>query len=129
MAAAQIRASIAAAIGAALVADAGEGVRGHGPASYFRVEGGPHAGRRIWQPAYGLFIIGCLLGLAYIVGGRSLWLPIAVHGAAIFGIEVMRLYLVFRGPQWLLGYAEFPQSGLLGGLLVLGTAIGLVLLI
>jgi cyclic pyranopterin phosphate synthase len=47
MPAAAIRARIAEGIGAALVPDAGEGVRGHGPASYFRVEGGPHAGRRI----------------------------------------------------------------------------------
>lgn len=47
MPAAQIRASIAASIGAALVPDEGEGVRGHGPARYFRVEVGPHAGRRI----------------------------------------------------------------------------------
>jgi len=89
----------------------------------------PDTSRGIWQPAYGLFIIGCLFGLAYVVGGRSLWLPIAVHGSAVLGIEVMRLYVVYRGPPWLLGYAEFPQSGLLGSLLVLGTAIGLVTLI
>jgi Type II CAAX prenyl endopeptidase Rce1-like len=89
----------------------------------------PHSGRRVWQPAYGLFIISCLFGLAYVVGGRSLWLPIAMHGAAVFAIEIMRLYLVYQGPPWLLGYAEFPQSGLLGSLLVLGVAIALVLLI
>jgi cyclic pyranopterin phosphate synthase len=47
MPAAQIRGRIAEGIGAALVADDGEGVRGHGPASYFRVVDGPHAGRRI----------------------------------------------------------------------------------
>ncbi len=45
--AAEIRATIAAAVGSELVADAGEGVRGHGPASYFRVAAGPHAGRRL----------------------------------------------------------------------------------
>ncbi len=89
----------------------------------------PHSGRRVWQPAYGLFIISCLFGLAYVVGGRSLWLPISMHGAAVLGIEVMRLYLVYRGPPWLLGYAEFPQSGVLGSLVVLGTAVALVLLI
>jgi hypothetical protein len=89
----------------------------------------PDASRPVWQPAYGLFIIGCLFGLAYVVGGRSLWLPIAMHGAAVFGIEVMRLYLVYQGPPWLLGYSEFPQSGLLGSLLVLGVAIALVLLV
>jgi len=88
-----------------------------------------HGGRRIWRPAYGLFIVGCLFGLAYIVGGRTLWLPIAVHGAAVFAIEVMRLYVVFRGPPWLIGYTEFPQSGLLGSVFVLGIATALVLAI
>jgi hypothetical protein len=78
---------------------------------------------------YGLFIVSCLFGLAYVVGGRSLWLPITVHGAAVLAIEVMRLYVVFDGPPWLLGYGEFPQSGLFGSLTVLAVAIGLVLLI
>lgn len=89
----------------------------------------PQPGRPIWQPAYGLFIVGCLFGLAYVLGGRSLWLPIAVHGGAVFGIEVMRLYMVHQGPPWLVGYAEFPQSGLMGSLFVLGMAIALVVLI
>ena len=47
MPAAEIRAHIAAAAGAALVPDAGEGVRGLGPATYWRVTAGPHAGRRV----------------------------------------------------------------------------------
>ena len=45
--AADIRARIAADLGAALVPDSGEGVRGSGPASYVRVQSGPWAGRRI----------------------------------------------------------------------------------
>lgn len=45
--AAEIRARIADAAGAPLVADSGEGVRGLGPASYWRVSAGPHAGRRV----------------------------------------------------------------------------------
>ncbi len=45
--AAEIRARIADAAGAPLVADPGEGVRGLGPASYWRVSDGPHAGRRV----------------------------------------------------------------------------------
>ncbi len=88
-----------------------------------------HLDRRFWQRAYGLFIISCLFGLAYVVGGRSLWLPIAMHGTAVFAIEVMRVYVVFHGPPWLLGYAEFPQAGLFGSIYVLGAAIALVLLI
>jgi GTP 3',8-cyclase len=47
LAAADIRATIAAELGAALHPDAAEGVRGSGPASYVRVASGPWAGRRI----------------------------------------------------------------------------------
>jgi hypothetical protein len=85
--------------------------------------------RPVWQPAYGLFIVSCLFGLAYVVGGRSLWLPITMHGAAVFGIEVMRLYVVYRGPPWLIGYAEFPQSGLLGTVFISAMAVALVILV
>lgn len=47
MSAAQVRAAVSEGIGAALVADAGQGVRGRGPASYWRVTAGPWAGRRL----------------------------------------------------------------------------------
>lgn len=86
-------------------------------------------GLSILQSAYGLFIVGCLFGLAYVLGGRSLWLPIAVHGGAVFGIEVIRLYIIYQGSRWLIGYAEVPQSGLFGSLLILGISIGLAILI
>lgn len=86
-------------------------------------------GKPIWQPAYGLFIVGCLFGFAYVIGGRSLWLPIIVHATSVFVIEVMRLYAVHQAPHWLMGYAEWPQSGLVGSIYVLGVAIGLALLI
>jgi hypothetical protein len=89
----------------------------------------PPKGKPIWQAAYGYFIVGCLFGLAYVVGGRSLWLPIVVHAAAVFVIEVMRLYVVFQAPPWLVGYAEWPQSGLVGSMVVLGMGIALVVLI
>ena len=45
--AAQIRSSLGEALGGELVPDPGEGIRGHGPATYFRVQGGPDEGRRI----------------------------------------------------------------------------------
>jgi len=89
----------------------------------------PFPGKPVWQPAYGLFIVGCLFGLAYVVGGRSLWLPVAMHAAAIFVVEVMRLYVVHQGPPWLAGRSEWPQSGLVGSLFVLGMGIALVMLI
>lgn len=88
-----------------------------------------YPGKPVWQPAYGLFLIGCLFGLAYVIGGRSLWLPIVMHAAAIFVAEVMRLYVVFLGPSWLIGYSEFPQSGLVGSIFVLCVGIALVVLI
>jgi hypothetical protein len=85
----------------------------------------PYPGKPIWQPAYGLFIVGCLFGLAYVIGGRSLWLPIAVHAGGILVTEVARLYVVYQRPPWLLGYAEFPHCGLAGSLTVLVMAIAL----
>jgi hypothetical protein len=83
----------------------------------------PRTGKPVWQPAWGYFIVGCLFGLGYVVGGRSLWVPIMLHGTAVFVIEVMRLYVVFRAPPWLVGYGESPQSGLIGTLLILGMGI------
>lgn len=83
----------------------------------------------VWQAAYGPFIIGCLLGLAYVIGGRSLWLPIVMHAAVVFVVEVMKLYTVFQAPPWLLGYPEWPQSGLVGTVFVLCAGIALVALI
>ena len=46
MTAAQVRDAVAKAIEGSVVADVGEGVRGHGPASYWRVEGGAYDGHR-----------------------------------------------------------------------------------
>jgi hypothetical protein len=54
---------------------------------------------------------------------------IIVHATSVFVIEVMRLYSVHRAPHWLMGYSEWPQSGLVGSIYVLGVAIGLALLI
>jgi membrane protease YdiL (CAAX protease family) len=88
-----------------------------------------YPGKPVWQPAYGLFIVGCLFGLAYIIGGRSLWLPIVMHATAAFVSEVMRLYVAFQGPPWLIGYSEFPQSGLIGSLCVLCMGIAVAALI
>ncbi len=45
--AAEIRARVSEVAGAPLVPDPGEGVRGLGPATYWRVADGPHAGRRV----------------------------------------------------------------------------------
>jgi Type II CAAX prenyl endopeptidase Rce1-like len=89
----------------------------------------PSDGKPVWQMAYGYFIVGCLFGLAYVLGGRSLWLPIVVHATAVFVIEVMRLYVVFTAPRWLIGLGDSPQSGLFGSVLIFGAAIALAVLI
>jgi hypothetical protein len=89
----------------------------------------PPRGKPVWQGAYGYFVAGCLFGLAYVVGGRSLWLPIVVHATAIFVIEVMRLYTAYQAPRWLAGFSEAPQSGLVGSMVLLGMGIALVALI
>jgi len=89
----------------------------------------PYPGKPVWQPAYGFFIVGCIFGLAYVIGGRSLWLPIVVHATMILVIEVMKLYSVHQAPPWLMGYSEFPQCGLVGSIYVLGVGIALALLI
>lgn len=61
MPAAEIRARVAAVVGAPLVADRGDGVRGLGPATYWRVADGPHAGRRLGviAPMTENFCAGC----------------------------------------------------------------------
>jgi len=89
----------------------------------------PAKGKPVRQAAYGYFLVGCLFGLAYVVGGRSLWLPIAVHTAAVFVIEVLRLYVVFEAPRWLIGFPESPQSGLIGSVAVIAVGIALIALI
>jgi hypothetical protein len=61
-----------------------------------------------------------------VIGGRSLWLPIVMHAAVGFVVEVMRLYVVYQAPAWLVGYSEFPQSGLVGSMFVACAAIALV---
>ncbi len=47
MTAQEVRAAVADGLGAVVVPDEGDGVRGRGPASYWRVESGPWAGRRL----------------------------------------------------------------------------------
>jgi hypothetical protein len=88
-----------------------------------------YPGQPVWQAAYGFFIVGCLFGLAYVVGGRTLWLPITMHATAIFVVQVMLLYMVHKGPPWLVGHSEWPQSGLIGSMLILCMGILLIVLI
>ena len=89
----------------------------------------PPRRRPLGQGIFGFFIAGCLFGLAYVISGRSLWLPIILHATAIFCIEVSRLYVDYKAPRWLIGVPEAPQSGLFGTILVVAMAIALAVLI
>jgi hypothetical protein len=89
----------------------------------------PRPGHSAWQMAWGYFVVGVLFGLGYVAGGRSLWVPIMLHGAAVLVIEIARLYVVFEKPPWLMGYGESPQSGVAGTLVIVGMAIAVVTLI
>lgn len=86
-------------------------------------------GKPVWQQAYGFFLAGCLFGIGFIVGGRNLWVPIALHAWAILIIEIGRLYCQFTGPRWIVGFAESPYSGVIGTVAAAGMALALVMLI
>lgn len=87
-----------------------------------------YPGKPVWQASVGFFMAGCLFGVAYLCGGHTLWFPIAVHSAGIFGTEVMRLYVVYQGPPLLVGYPAYPHCGLCGaiGLLIMAGVCTLV---
>lgn len=87
-----------------------------------------YPGKPVGQAAVGFFMAGCLFGVAYLCGGHTLWLPIAVHAAGILGTEIMRLYVAYQGPPLLIGYPAYPHCGICGatGLLVMAGVVFLV---
>lgn len=85
-------------------------------------------GKPVLQPAWGLFVAGCLFGATYVLGGRGLWLPVVLHASAIFGVEVTKLYVTYRGPAWLIGYADWPYCGVVGTVYVLCVGVALAAL-
>jgi membrane protease YdiL (CAAX protease family) len=89
----------------------------------------PARGKPVIQGLYSYFTAGCLFGIAYIDGGRNLWLPVVMHATAIFIIEVMRIYTVHQAPRWLAGFPEGPHGGVVGSLVVIGMATCLLVLI
>jgi hypothetical protein len=70
--------------------------------------------KRTLLPAIGLYALGCTLGLAYLAGGHTLWLPVAIHAAGVLFIQVWRPFVEYRGPAWLVGYRSYPICGVLG---------------
>jgi hypothetical protein len=70
--------------------------------------------KRTLLPALGLYALGWTLGLAYLAGGHTLWLPVAVHAAGVLFIQVFRPFVEYLGPAWLVGYRSYPICGILG---------------
>jgi membrane protease YdiL (CAAX protease family) len=70
--------------------------------------------KRLLLPALGLFALGVLLGAAYVLGGRAYWLPVAIHAGGVVFIQVLRPFVEYKGPPWLVGYSSYPICGLLG---------------
>jgi membrane protease YdiL (CAAX protease family) len=65
-------------------------------------------------PGLGFFVIGLALGSAYIAAGHTLWVPAAMHAAGIWYTQVLRPFVHFQGPPWLIGNRSYPMFGVLG---------------
>lgn len=62
----------------------------------------------------GLFALGVGLGAAYVAGGHTLWLPVAMHAAGVWYIQVSRQFVQYQRPPWLMGYRSYPICGVIG---------------
>jgi hypothetical protein len=69
---------------------------------------------RTYGPALGLFGLGCLLGTAYLIGGHTYWLPVGLHAGGILATQLLRPFVEYRGPPWVIGYRSYPVGGLIG---------------
>jgi hypothetical protein len=70
--------------------------------------------KRLVGPWIGLFGLGLALGFAYIAGGHTLWLPVALHAGGVWYIQTSRPFVTYDGPGWLVGYRSYPICGVLG---------------
>jgi CAAX prenyl protease-like protein len=69
---------------------------------------------KTYGPAVGLFVLSCLLGIAYLVGGHTYWLPVGLHAGGILSIKLLLPFVQYRGPAWLIGYRSYPIAGAIG---------------
>ena len=69
---------------------------------------------RTYRPALGLFVLGCLLGVAYLAGGRTYWLPVGIHAGGILATQILRPFVEYRGAAWLIGSRDYPLAGAIG---------------
>lgn len=65
-------------------------------------------------PALGLFALGIVLGIAYVLSGRNCWVPITIHAAGVWVIQLLRPFVTYRAPPWLIGYPSYPICGVVG---------------
>jgi CAAX prenyl protease-like protein len=65
-------------------------------------------------PVGGLFVLGVLLGTAYLVGGHSYWLPVGIHAGGVLVIKLLQPFIHFTGPTWVIGTRTYPIAGLVG---------------
>lgn len=77
-------------------------------------------------PAMGLFGLGYILGILYVAGGYSYWMPVAMHAAGILGIQWHRPFASYDGPAWLIGFRSYPIAGVLS---LYGIAAACILLV
>ncbi len=78
-----------------------------------------------WLAAVGLFYVGLVLGLVYLLSGHHYLLPIAFHAGGVLYIQVTRPVTSYQGPAWLIGRPTYPIAGLLG-LLAVTAAAGII---
>lgn len=84
----------------------------------------PH--KRLLLPAVGLFGLGVILGVLYVAGGSSYWLPVGVHAGGVLFIQMHRPFVEYRGPAVLIGYSTYPIGGLFGLTMMAAYAAALV---
>lgn len=65
-------------------------------------------------PSVGLFMLGILLGTAYLVGGHSYWLPVGVHAGGVLAIKLLQPFVQYTGPNWIIGDRTYPIAGVVG---------------
>jgi hypothetical protein len=65
-------------------------------------------------PVGSLFLLGVLLGTAYVVGGHSYWLPVGIHAGGVLVIKLLQPFIQFTGPSWIIGTRTYPMAGLVG---------------
>ena len=70
--------------------------------------------KQLLLPALGLFVLGWTLGLVYVAGGHTIWLPVGFHAAGVWFIQMTRPFASYDGPAWLIGYRSYPNCGAFG---------------